>query len=117
MRHSFLIGSIGYPLLEIMYRGRTHPAMALAGGVAMCGLKQVYRVCKNRPLWQAALLGGFMVTGIEYLTGIMCNRDYRIWDYRRQPMQLNGQICIGFSLVWCLLSGAVIGTLRQLEKV
>ena len=35
---SFLIGAVGYPLLELAWRGHTHPSMALAGGMsAMLG--------------------------------------------------------------------------------
>ena len=82
----------------------------------MLGLCHIHRKCKNRPLWLASLLGGGMITGIEYLTGALLNRRYRIWDYRRQPMQLHGQICLGYSLAWCALSMVVLGVMRLGEK-
>ena len=112
----FLTGALGYPLVELAWRGRTHPAMGLCGGLAVCGLHRIHQTCKNRPLWLASLLGGGMITGIEYLTGRLLNRRYRIWDYRRQPLQFRGQICLGYSLAWCALSAAVLGVMRGLEK-
>ena len=33
-------------------------------------------------------------------TGLLCNRDHKIWDYRSQPFQYKGQICLLFSLFW-----------------
>lgn len=113
---TFLLGAVGYPALELCWRGRTHPAMGLCGGACLCGLKGIHKICKNRPLWLASLLGGGMITGIEYLTGRLVNRRYRIWDYRRQPLQFRGQICLGYSLAWCGLSMAVLGIMRGMEK-
>ena len=57
-----------------------------------------------------------MITGIEYLTGRVVNRRYRIWDYRRQPLQFRGQICLGYSLAWCALSMLVLGAMRSMDK-
>lgn len=36
---SFFFGALAYPFLEIIHRGRTHPSMALAGGLGMLALK------------------------------------------------------------------------------
>ncbi|MBP3651079.1 MAG: hypothetical protein J6K73_15010 [Clostridia bacterium] len=113
---TFLLGAVGYPAIELCWRGRTHPAMGLCGGICLCGLKGIHKISKNRPLWLASLLGGGMITGIEYLTGRMVNRRYRIWDYRRQPLQFRGQICLGYSLAWCGLSMVVLGIMRGMER-
>ena len=106
MKHPFLTGAAVYPLIEMAWRGRTHPAMALAGGLAMQGLCIIQRTQTGRPLWQRALLGGLMITGIEYAIGRTMNRRYQIWDYRRTPLNLHGQICLPYSLAWCVLSAA-----------
>ena len=99
MKHPFLTGAAVYPLIEIAWRGRTHPAMALAGGLAMQGLSIIQRTQTGRPLWQRALLGGLMITGIEYAIGRTMNRRYQIWDYRRTPLNLHGQICLPKDLI------------------
>ncbi len=108
----FLLGAAGYPLLELCWRGRTHPSMALAGGMAMSWLGFIHRKGKDRPLWQLALLGGLGITGIEYGIGQAFNRRFRVWDYRRMPLNVQGQICPAYTLAWCGLSAAVIGIMR-----
>ena len=57
MLAAFLAGAAAYPMVELAWRGRTHPAMALAGGVSLSMLRGLSRVQKSRPLWQQALLG------------------------------------------------------------
>ncbi|MDD5898380.1 MAG: hypothetical protein PUD63_07820 [Clostridia bacterium] len=107
---SFFLGALGYPLIELVWRGRTHPTMALAGGLSAVLLRRLSKA--DRPIWRQALLGGLMITGIEYAFGRIWNRRYRIWDYRRTPANLRGQICLPFSLAWCGLSAAVIRLFR-----
>lgn len=98
MKKAFLIGAVGYPLLEILYRGRTHPSMALAGGLGCVALNQMNR-CKL-PFAAKALLGGCAITAIEYGIGRVFNRRYQVWDYRNMRGNLQGQICPQFFLVW-----------------
>lgn len=107
---AFWFGAIGYPLIELAYRRRTHPSMALAGGLATVVLRRIGKT--NRPLWQQALLGGLAITGIEYGFGMIFNRRYRVWDYRRTPLNLQGQICLPFTLAWCGLSAAALSVFR-----
>ena len=111
---ALLLGAVGYPLLELVYRRRTHPSMALAGGMAAWGLRLISKT--DRPLWQQALLGGLMITGIEYGIGMVLNRRYRVWDYRNTPLNVHGQICLPFTLVWCGLSAAVLTGFRMWDR-
>ena len=113
MIYSFILGGVGYPLLELIYRRRTHPAMALAGGLALCGLRVIHRREKGRPLWRRALLGGALITGVEYAIGRCLNRRYQIWDYRGSLMNIRGQVCLPFFLVWCGLSAAALWVMDQ----
>ena len=110
----FWIGAVGYPLIELAWRGRTHPAMALAGGLSAAALGRISKT--DRPWWQQALLGGLTITGIEYAMGLIFNRRYQIWDYRRMPFNLHGQICLPFSAAWCALSAAALCALRPFRR-
>ena len=112
----FLIGAALYPLIEMGWRGRTHPSMALAGGLALQGLRWIARTHTGRPVWQQALLGGLMITGIEYAVGCVFNRRYQVWDYRRTPLNVKGQICLPYAAAWCALSAAALGAMRFLER-
>ncbi len=112
-KKDLLLGGLGYPLLEICYRGRSHPAMALAGGLGLLLLRHTHRTQKKRPLWRAALRGGLMLTGLEYAIGRLMNRRFHIWDYRRMPLNLHGQICLAYTACWCGLSAAVLAVMRR----
>lgn len=63
--------------------------------------KRMNWICK-------ALLCGISITGIEYFCGIIWNRKYTVWDYRHEPLNYRGQVCIRFTTVWCLLSSAAM---------
>ena len=66
----------------------------------------------DRPLWQRALLGAGLITGVEFLSGCVLNLWLRwaVWDYSRLPGNLLGQICLPFTLLWFPVSGAAIFT-------
>lgn len=110
----FWIGAIGYPLIELAYRRRTHPSMALAGGLAAAALGRISKT--DRPLWQQALLGGLVITGIEYGIGKVFNRRYRVWDYRNMPLNVQGQICLPFTLVWGGMSAMTIAVFKGCRR-
>jgi len=113
---TFLIGAVAYPLIELGWRGRTHPSMALAGGLALKGLGMIAQTQTGRPLWQQALLGGLLITGIEYGIGCVFNRRYQVWDYRRTPLNMRGQICLPFTAAWCALSAGALALMRLWQR-
>lgn len=66
--------------------------------------------------WQRVLLGGLGITGIEAITGMLCNRRHLVWDYRKMPLQWRGQVCLPYSAAWCVLSWAyfrIAGLMRR----
>ena len=73
---SFLLGAVGYPLLELCGRGRTHPTMSLAGGISCWGLDRLRR--SRLPAWSMPLVGCGIITGVEAAVGLIWNRDHRI---------------------------------------
>ncbi|MGN0752858.1 MAG: hypothetical protein ACI4ME_00225 [Aristaeellaceae bacterium] len=114
MKHAFLLGALGYPTLELLYRGRTHYSMALAGGCAAVLANRIRRLRISRPA--RAVLCGTAITEIEGLCGCIWNQDYRVWDYRQMPLNWRGQVCVPFSLLWCVLGGAAMEIMNRAEK-
>lgn len=102
----FLIGAVGYPLLELAWRGRTHPSMALAGGLSTSLIHRIGQTSLH-PVGKA-LLCGAGITAIEAGCGLIWNRRHRVWDYRRMPLNWRGQVCLPFTLAWCGLSAAYL---------
>ena len=103
----FFVGGSGYVGLEILWRGRSHISMFLAGGVCFLLLGRLERT-RFSPSAKS-LLGAAIITVVELLAGLLFNRDYRVWDYRQMPLHFMGQICLSYSLLWIPVSfGAIL---------
>lgn len=114
MLRAFFIGAVGYPLLELAARGRTHYSMALAGGLSMALIARVSRM--RGSMLGRMLLCGLGVTAIEYGCGRVWNRRWQVWDYRRQPMNYQGQICLPYTALWCALSGVALNIMSLSKR-
>lgn len=115
MVKSFILGAAGYPLLEMLYRGRTHYSMAIAGGISVCLIRQIQRT--RYSLYTKSILCGLGITAVELLCGSIWNRRYTVWDYRRTPLNYKGQICLPYSLLWCGLSAAFLAGDYYIKKL
>ena len=100
----FYTGGTVYLSLELLYRGRSHGSMFLAGGLCFLLIGHMNRVEPKLPLPLRALVGAAIVTAVELGTGMLVNRQYQVWDYRDQPGNFMGQICPVFSALWIPLS-------------
>lgn len=98
----FCLGGGAYTLLEWLWRGRSHSSMFLLGGGCFLYLGRLRKL--RLPLPLKMLLGGAGITAGELAVGSLVNREYKVWDYRRLPLQFHGQICAGYSLLWMALS-------------
>lgn len=59
------------------------------------------------PAWPVRLLlSGLLITAAEFLCGYAVNLKLGlgVWDYTSRPRNLYGQICLDFSLLWCLMA-------------
>lgn len=111
---SFFIGALGYPLLELCWRGRTHISMAVAGG---CCAELLHCASKRKgSLCLKAALCGLGITGIEAACGLVWNRRHQVWDYRRLPLNWCGQVCLPYTLLWCGLSALWLAAETQLTS-
>lgn len=84
--------------LELLWRGWSHSSMFLAGGTCFLLLGRLGQVSRH-PLTRG-LVGAGIITGVEFLTGLLVNRNYTVWDYREMPLNVKGQICLPFCLLW-----------------
>ena len=103
----FIAGSVLYPLLELLWRGHTHSSMALAGGIC---LTLINIVCcgkmRKKSLAAKCAVGSFIITCVEFFVGVWVNLclHLNVWDYSALPLNLFGQVCLPFSLIWCALT-------------
>lgn len=99
---AFSVGFAGYPLLELLWRGRSHWSMALAGGVVSLLL---YPMCNRKKGRLLCLKIAAVITGVELVFGCIFNLllKMNVWDYSKKPMNLWGQICLPYCILWFLL--------------
>ena len=74
--------------------------MFLAGGSCFLLLGKLNRIRPKLPLVARAAAGAGIITLVEYTAGLLVNRNYTVWDYRNVPMNVHGQICLPFFLLW-----------------
>ena len=106
----FLLGSILYPALELLWRGYTCPLMMVVGGLGFLLISGLNRR-HTGSLFGLSLLGGTGITALEFCSGLCLNRwlGLKIWDYSDLPLNLLGQVCLPFWGLWCLLAaGAAV---------
>ena len=115
----FLTSSCAYPTLEMACRGHTHYSMALAGGVCLCLIDHICcGMLEGRSLFTRCLAGSGLITGVELAAGIIVNQvmGLGVWDYSDMPMNIMGQVCLPYSVLWfglTLPAMALCGLLRE----
>lgn len=102
----FVFGGAAYVLIELAFRGWTHPSMFVVGGLCVLLIGRLDTVSPGLPLAAQAFLGAGIITAMELVSGLIVNvaLDWRVWDYSAQPLNFMGQICLKYSLLWIPLS-------------
>ncbi len=107
-----LAGGLLYVAVELIWRGYSHWTMFFLGGtcfVLIGAINELIPWCM--PLWKQAIIGAAIITLLEFLTGCIVNLwlGWNIWDYSSVPLNLLGQICVPYILLWVPVSlGAII---------
>ena len=103
---AFAVGAVGYPTIELLFRGRSHISMAFAGGLSLAFIVWLGVRHRAKPLLLRALLASLFITAIELLIGIYVHLTLHlsVWDYSDQPLNLWGQICLPYTSVWFVLA-------------
>lgn len=108
----FIVGGALYYSMEMLFRGYSHYSMAILGGICFiaCGLLNEILSWDTSLLLQG-LIGSGIITVLEFLTGVLVNiiLHLNVWDYSNMPLNVLGQICLPFSLLWVIIAiGAII---------
>ena len=100
---AFVLGAVSYPALELLARKRTHPSMAIAGGLSVASVYAINKALKAKSLATRCITSAAAVTAIEGAIGCAVNRHHTIWDYRHIPGNWRGQICLPYTACWLML--------------
>lgn len=98
-----------YVCLELIFRGYSDITMMFASSI--CAIPMI--ILNNKFTYELdfllqLFLCAIFATLVEFIFGMLFNRDYSIWDYRNMPLNLYGQICLPFSLLWMIIAACVI---------
>ena len=103
---AFFIGGFLYYTLEILWRGYSHVTMWFCGALCLSGILQIEEIYHKKPLYKRALFSALFITAMEFVFGCIFNLWLRleIWDYSHTPLNLLGQICLPYSILWFFLA-------------
>lgn len=107
----FIIGGSLYYSIEILFRGYSHWTMLLAGGLIFLYADHQNELRpQNYPFWKQVLKVWGLALSIEFFTGCIVNLrlGWRVWDYSNLPMNILGQVCLPFALLFLPLCAAAI---------
>ncbi|MDO4333819.1 MAG: hypothetical protein Q4C58_14205 [Eubacteriales bacterium] len=105
------IGGLLYVILEMIWRGYSHWTMYLVGGICFLLIGAINEIIPwEMPLVLQCIIGALIVTAVEFLSGCIVNiwLGWHVWDYSDMPLNLLGQICLPFSLLWIFVSAVAI---------
>lgn len=106
-----VIGGAIYVGIEMLWRGHSHPSMFILGGLCFVSIGLINELFpwELGIVWQA-LIGGTMVTCLEFITGVIVNIWLKlgVWDYSGLPLNIFGQVCLPFYFAWVGLSVVAI---------
>ncbi|MEH2960059.1 hypothetical protein [Candidatus Merdisoma sp. JLR.KK006] len=105
------IGGLLYIAPELAWRGHSHWTMFVLGGICFVligAINEVIPWCM--PIWKQTLIGTVLITSMEFLTGCIVNLwlGWGIWDYSEFPINVLGQICLLYILLWVPVALAAI---------
>ena len=114
----FIIGAIGYAAIEIIWRGRTHWSMMIAGGLAFVLFSIVAERLEGKSIFIKAAVCALGVTVIEFIFGVIFNLwlKMNVWDYSYMPFNLLGQVCPAYTLLWVGMAIAFLPFADALNK-
>lgn len=73
--------------------------------------------CTRLSFFTKCITGAVIITGLELILGIWFNIILKenVWDYSNMPLNFMGQICLPFSALWLIASGAVFKAIDYLK--
>lgn len=97
------LGGCIYYGIEMLFRGFSHWSMFCVGGLAfLFCIMQGVKMKWTEGLWIQIIRAVIYAISLEFTTGIIFNKwlHKNIWDYSDQPLQLWGQICVPFMIIF-----------------
>lgn len=114
----FCMGGLAYNLIEIFWRGYSHWSMFFVGGTCFHMMGNIGKRLNKYGRFVTGTLCAGAVTAVEYISGCVVNLRWKlnVWDYSHLPGNVNGQVCLLYSVLWGILSLIAMPLFRVLEE-
>lgn len=102
-----IIGGALYVGVELLWRGHSHWTMFVLGGICFLILGAINEAIPwCMALWKQVLIGTSIITALEFITGCIVNLwlGWNVWDYSNVPLNILGQICVPYIILWIPIS-------------
>lgn len=99
----WIIGGFIYYMIEIIYRGYSHPSMFIVGGLCLVVIGLLNELYSWDLYFELqVLIGDIIVLFFEFSAGLIVNvwLGLNVWDYSNMKFNIMGQICPQFALLW-----------------
>ena len=105
----FTLGGSVYCICEILFRGFSHYSMFLAGGFVLSAIYSFAVDFPYTPYILKCFVGAVIITCTELGIGIAVNDlfNWKVWDYSDEILNLYGQICVKFFVLWFFVSALI----------
>lgn len=115
----FTIGGAIYGIIELLWRRYTHWSMLLTGGLCFLLLFRIFTRKKGISMVKKCLIGSLVITLIEFFVGLVVNvwLKLNVWDYSNMNINLLGQICPLYSLLWGLLTIPISIFCKKMQRI
>ena len=85
--------------------------MFILGGLSFLVIGEINEhLSWDTPFYIQCLIGTTGVLILEFIFGCIVNLwlNLDVWDYSNQPLNILGQVCISFALLWFILTAVAI---------
>lgn len=103
----FVVGGLVYAMVELLWRGHTHWSMMIAGGICFLIVGAINEYFSwSMSLILQGVIGSAAITVVEFVFGLIFNiwLGLGVWDYSNMPLNILGQVCVPFMLLWVPLA-------------
>ena len=108
----FCIGGSIYWIIELVWKtiittGVCHWSMFLLGGLCFLLIGAINEYIPwEMSILKQGIIGAIIVTVLEFIFGVILNIWLKlgIWNYAALPLNILGQVCLPFTIIWFFLS-------------
>lgn len=107
----FTFGGAVYVLIECLWRGYSHPTMFIVGGICFVIVGLLNEMfTEEMSLLTQSVIGSIIITIVEFISGYILNikLGMNVWNYSNMPLNVMGQICLPFFLLWIIIAGFAV---------